>query len=196
MTRHRNAERRFSAWILACLTLVLAASGCGKSQPPDTRAADEKALRDVDAQWSAAAATKNVDAAVSYYSDNAILLPPNSPAATDKQTIRGIWSELLAPDTSLSWQATRVEASRSGDLGYVAGTYQMALKDPQGKPTTDRGKFLEVWKKQADGKWKCVADTYSSDLPLPAPPPAQKKTKAHHHSSHKKGHAKQLTSGD
>jgi len=102
MTRHRNAERRFSAWILACLTLVLAASGCGKSQPPDTRAADEKALRDVDAQWSAAAATKNVDAAVSYYSDNAILLPPNSPAATDKQTIRGIWSELLASHKSRS----------------------------------------------------------------------------------------------
>jgi ketosteroid isomerase-like protein len=32
----------------------------------------------------------------------------------------------------------------------------------------DTGKFLEVWKKQADGKWKCVADTYNSDLPVPA----------------------------
>ena len=29
----------------------------------------------------------------------------------------------------------------------------------------DQGKTLEVWKKQADGTWKCVADMWSSDLP-------------------------------
>jgi ketosteroid isomerase-like protein len=40
---------------------------------------------------------------------------------------------------------------------------------------TDRGKYLAVWKKQADGSWKCVADMFNTDLPpASAPPPVQK----------------------
>jgi ketosteroid isomerase-like protein len=34
-----------------------------------------------------------------------------------------------------------------------------------GKPMTDQGKTLEIWKKQTDGSWKCVADMWSSDFP-------------------------------
>ena len=54
------------------------------------------------------------------------------------------------------------------------GVYQVTAKDPQGKPVTHHGKFVEVWKKQADGKWKAVADTDNSDLPLLAPPEKKK----------------------
>ena len=38
-----------------------------------------------------------------------------------------------------------------------------------GGPVNDTGKFLEVWKKQANGSWKCVADMFSSDMPVPVP---------------------------
>jgi len=52
----------------------------------------------------------------------------------------------------------------------------MTTKDSRGgPPVTDRGKLVEVWKKQADGKWKTVADIFNSDLPLPAPPEPKKK---------------------
>lgn len=27
------------------------------------------------------------------------------------------------------------------------------MNDASGKPVTDRGKYLEVWKKQTDGTW-------------------------------------------
>jgi len=68
-----------------------------------------------------------------------------------------------------------VEASRSGDFAYDIGTYQLTMNDPQGKPMSERGKYTVVWKKQADGSWKAVADMFSSDLPLPAPPEKKKK---------------------
>jgi ketosteroid isomerase-like protein len=58
--------------------------------------------------------------------------------------------------------------AQSGDLAYLLGTYVETATDPQGKPVTDKGKLLEVWKKQVDGKWKWVADTYNSDLPAAA----------------------------
>jgi ketosteroid isomerase-like protein len=35
---------------------------------------------------------------------------------------------------------------------------------------TDHGKYVAVWKKQADGNWKVAVDIWNTDLPLPAPP--------------------------
>ncbi len=58
--------------------------------------------------------------------------------------------------------------ARSGEIGYVSGTWQFTVNDPARKPATDRGKFVEVLKKQADGTWKCTTDIWNSDLPLPA----------------------------
>ena len=153
--------------------VVLLLCACGSSTPPDTRAADEKVIRDLEAQWSRTASSKNVDGTVAYYTDDAALLPPNAPIADNKQAIRASWASLLAPGTSVSWEATRVEVSRSSDLAYTQGTYQAKFKDAQGKPVSDHGKYVEVWKKQADGKWKVVSDIYNSDVAAAAP--AEKK---------------------
>ncbi len=157
-----------------CLALLLVASGCNQT-PADTRAADESALKEADAQWAKTAATRDLDGTVAYYTDYASLLPPNAPLATCKQAIRAVWATLLAPENTLPpWQITKVEVARSGDLGYVIGTYDMTTKDPQGKITADHGKLLEVWKKQADGKWKTVADIFNSDLAAPPAPDVKK----------------------
>ncbi|MGH7983124.1 MAG: YybH family protein, partial [Candidatus Udaeobacter sp.] len=80
------------------------------------------------------------------------------------------WKDLLAsPGVAISWKTAKVEVARSGDLAYTTGTYELTMNDASGKPINDRGKYVEVWKKQADGKWKVVADIWNSDLPLPSP---------------------------
>jgi uncharacterized protein (TIGR02246 family) len=128
----------------------------------------DKALRDLDDQWSKAAGAKNVDKTVSFYSEDAIVLPPNAPSLATKQAIRGMWKDFLASVSNISWKVTRVEAAKSGDMAYVSGTYETTAKDASGSTTNDRGKYLEVWEKQADGSWKCRADMFSSDLPAVA----------------------------
>jgi len=45
-----------------------------------------------------------------------------------------------------------------------------SLRAIAAKQIDDRGKFVVVWKKQADGAWKIVADIWNSDMP-PAPAP-------------------------
>jgi ketosteroid isomerase-like protein len=157
--------------LLLTLTLGLAASGVCLAG--DTKA--QQALRDADAAWSKAAESKDVDKTVSYYSDDATVLPPNAPAATTKEAIRKIWQDMLAsPGVATSWKATKVEVAKSGDLGFVSGTYEFNMNDASGKPVTDKGKYVEVWEKQADGKWKCGTDTWNSDLPASAPTSAEK----------------------
>ncbi len=124
----------------------------------------EQAVRQLDEEWSKAAATKDVDKVVSYYSDDAIVLPPGSGALTTTDAIRNTWKELLtSPGASISWKTTRVEVSKSGDMAYTSGTYELTMNDPSGKPMNERGKYLEVWVKQADGKWKCGADMWNSN---------------------------------
>jgi len=40
-----------------------------------------------------------------------------------------------------------------------------------GKRTTDLGKNVEIWNKQADGGWKCIVHTPNSDwLAAPSSP--------------------------
>jgi len=125
--------------------------------------ADEKAVRDADEQWSKVAAAKDLDKTVSFYADGAVVLPPNQAAVTTKDGIRNLWKAFLDSLTDISWKTARVEMAKSGDMGYLIGTYEATLKDG----TKDNGKYCEVWKKQADGKWKVSADMFSSDLPAP-----------------------------
>jgi uncharacterized protein (TIGR02246 family) len=141
----------------------------------DTQAS-EQALRDLDAQWAATASTKDLEKTISFYSDDAIVMPPNAPADSTREAIRKGWKNLLDSINNISWKTSRVEIAKSGDLAVLTGTYDMTMKDG----TKDRGKYCEVWEKQADGKWKCGTDIFNSDLPAapatsPAPGAAEKK---------------------
>jgi uncharacterized protein (TIGR02246 family) len=139
-------------------------------------AADEQPLRDLDAQWSKAAEAKDLDKTVSYYADDAIVMPPNASAATTKEAIRSAWKEMLTtPGAAISWKATKVEVAQGGDLAYVSGTYEETMTDASGQSVKDHGKYVEIFKKQADGTWKVVADIWNSDLPASAPAAPERK---------------------
>ena len=143
---------------------------------PATDTKIEQAIRDLDAKWSAAAGAKDVDKTVSYYAEGAVVMPPNASAATTTEAIRSAWKEMLtSPGAAISWKATKVEVATSGDLAYVSGTYEERMTDASGKTVNDRGKYLEVWEKQADGTWKVVADIWNSDLPASALAAPEKK---------------------
>ena len=164
---------------LIILTALLSLFAACETQPAaDTRAADEATLRNLDAEWSKAAGAKDADKTASYYSDDALIMPPNSPVLQGKAAARTMWQGMFSmPGFGGGWKSTKVEVARSGDLAYVTGAYEMNETDPNGKPKTDKGKYLEVWKKQADGNWKCVVDMFNTDLPAtPAPTPAETKS--------------------
>ena len=162
---------------MLCLILIFAITGCAPPQPPappDTRAADEAAIRKADMDWSKAAESKQVDSWVAFYSDDAVVLPTNEKMATGKDSIRKVITDMLGmPGFSVKWQPLKVEVARSGDIGYSHGAYELTMNDPKGNPLMDHGKYVEIWKKQSDGSWKCAVDTFNSDLPA-APPPASK----------------------
>lgn len=164
---------------LLLLLLTIALAACQTQTAADTRSTDEATLRNLDSEWSKAAGARDVDKTVSYYTADAVVMPPNIPALTTKEAIRGLWQSMLgSAGFAGGWKATRVEVARSSDLAYVTGSYEFTERDAGGGPMTDKGKFLEVWKKQTDGSWKCVVDMFSSDLPIAAPPADKKESGA------------------
>ena len=160
-----------TALLLAVIPSAFVATSCAPSATSDSRAADASAIQALDEQWSATAARNDLEGTVAFYADDAVLLPPNAQIATDRKSIRESWAGLLGPNTAVSWKVSKVEVAKSGELGYLYGTYSLSIQDPKGgPPVRDTGKLVEIWKKQADGKWKCIVDTYNSDLPaIPAP---------------------------
>ena len=66
-----------------------------------------------------------------------------------------------------------VQVSKSGDLAFTQGAYQMTMTDPASKQTIhDHGSYVTTYAKQADGSWKAVADIASSETPPAVPAPA------------------------
>jgi uncharacterized protein (TIGR02246 family) len=163
---------REAAWMV-CLSGTIASVGCSGPNAPDTRVANEAAIREADAASLRAIAAKQIEATVSSYDEQASILMPNAPIVTGKEEIRKAWEQMFAvPGFNLAPKTTRIEVARSGDFAYAQGTYEFTANSPEGTHVSDRGKFVVVWKKQRDGAWKIVADIWNSDSP-PAPPAKQ-----------------------
>jgi ketosteroid isomerase-like protein len=141
--------------------------GCQEA-PTDHSAAAAEAVRTADAAWEKAFSGRELDAAVEAVEPTGSVLAPNAPIATGPEAIRALFNGFYSlPALSIHWKLTRAEGARSGDLGYSTGTYQMTFNDPTGRPFTDHGKYVTVWRKQGDGTWKVVLDVFNSDLPVP-----------------------------
>ncbi len=101
---------------LVIIGLALACQQPPPASPPDTRAADERAVREADAAWSKAAAAKDVEAYLSFFAEDALALPTQCTHADGE----GVYPEadcprLMAnPGFAVSWQASKAEASRGG----------------------------------------------------------------------------------
>ena len=155
-----------------CSLIACSVSGCKETAREPDMGSEAEAIRALDAKWVMAGQSKNVDDWVAFYAEDATVLPPNEPVATSREAIRKSVIELLTlPGLSIDWKPTKIEVARSGEIGYLYGAYSLAWNDG-GKRATDKGKNVEIWKKQPDGRWKCIVDTWNSDLP-PIPPPAK-----------------------
>jgi uncharacterized protein (TIGR02246 family) len=155
---------RFSRAALAAS--VLASAACASaSRPSDV----ESEIRRLDAEWSRAAEARDVERALFFWSDDAVVFPPGSPPVAGKPAIREfVTKSLQTPGFSISWKTQTVTVSSSGDMACTTGTNRVTFDAPDGKAVTVDGKAVEVWRRQEDGQWKCVIDIWND-----AAPPAQ-----------------------
>ncbi len=147
------------AAILA-LTLLLAVTTVKAAD----RAADAQRIRELGAAWVAAVGAKDIAAIKNLYTADGLFMAPNAPPSQGRQAIGEAWRGLLQlPGIVLTFGATRIEVSESGDLAYDVGTYALGF-DAESRRVSDHGKYVVVWKK-VEGEWKVAADIFNSNLP-------------------------------
>jgi uncharacterized protein (TIGR02246 family) len=147
------------------LATAIAMAGCMQNSQksveiPDTRGADEAAIRAGDAQFVTAAQTHDVDKAMALYADDAVFIGVGFPAQVGKDNIRKVIQGMFSVSgMQLTVNTTSVTVARSGDLAIDEGTVDAKATGKDGKPATSTSQYVLVWKKVPDGSWKIAADT-------------------------------------
>jgi uncharacterized protein (TIGR02246 family) len=159
--------RRMS--LMAIVIFAACFAGCPRQSaqpaaPPDTRAADEAAIRALDAQFAKDAAAKDSAKIEALYMDDAVIFGSGLPAVVGKDNIDKAVERMLAgPPRQFAFSNVTVDVARSGDLAEDRGTGLVTITGKDGKPLTQSSEYVLVWKKQADGSWKIAADTSAVD---------------------------------
>ena len=154
--------RKIIFFIVAPVFFVSCFRGTPKENNTDIDAKFE--MIEADKDFSKLSEDKGVKAAFMEYIDsNGVLLRPNSMPFVGADAIDCISRE---NDTSYSmtWEPMGGSVAKSGDLGYTFGVYLLKFKN---KDSVQKGTYVSVWKKQADGKWKFIVDSGNEGLGEP-----------------------------
>lgn len=66
-------------------------------------------------------------------------------------------------DYQLTWTPEGGRMGPAGDMGFTWGHYEGHAKQPDGTPIVESGRYMTVWKKQADGSWKVALDASNEE---------------------------------
>ncbi|MFI5187723.1 MAG: YybH family protein [Chitinophagales bacterium] len=151
-------------FLIALVSLIV--NGC---QTKVDMRAGEDAIMKTDSAWGAAATQgKDIDKIVSYWTDDAVVLPPGQPAVEGKEALRQFVKESVnIPGFNITWKSSKVHLSPDGKMAYMYSENLMTMNDSTGKKISMPGRGYTVWRKESDGNWKCVVDIWNN-------PPAAK----------------------
>jgi ketosteroid isomerase-like protein len=151
--------------LLAAITTVTILA-MNKPTSPDPAALRESLLA-VDGEFGAATTARGTAGWLEYFDEETAIFPLGQPPITGLAAVRAHYLE-NGPD-GLRWTPLHAEASADGTLGHTWGTWIYSGKNKAGEAVTRTGRYLTVWRRQKDGRWKIAADIGNTD-----PPPAAK----------------------
>jgi ketosteroid isomerase-like protein len=149
------------ALVLGAVVLAMAGALAARRAGGD---AEQAALLKADRDFSEATVSKRLEGFRSYLADNVRTLRADKPVIEGKQALSDTWKALLTnPSMTIQWAPLSASASKQGDMGYTVGTYEVTQTDEKGKHVVGTGKYVTIWRKQADGSWKVEFDTGVAD---------------------------------
>jgi ketosteroid isomerase-like protein len=115
--------------------------------------------------FSKAVANHDAAAMAGFYTADAKFLPPNVPMIVGPAGIEAFGQEMFAAGAQ-SLRLETMDVLDGGDLEVEVGRYTMGIQPPGSDPMVDNGKYVAVWRRDADGNLKMAVDTFNSDAPL------------------------------
>jgi len=143
----------------SAILLVIAVVACG---PRVDLEAERAAIEAADAAWLAAAQAGVVDSALSFWTEDARVIGPGEAPIIGQGAIRQMLLDgLETPGFSVMWETADIVVAPSGDFAYSFGTNAFTVPTPDGNLATLEGQGVVVWRKEEDGRWRCVVDIWT-----------------------------------
>jgi len=167
--------------LLRFTPLVAAMVAC--VPPPPGSARDARlAIDAANANWPRLTSTGHADSIAEFYTQNAVIMPPNMAPTRGKEAIRAWFAELNAVRPTLTLRADSVWANGAAavEQGRWRFAWPAATPRPPGVPSVDSGKYLVRWVNEG-GKWLMAQHIWNSDVAPPtasAPAPARAPARA------------------
>lgn len=147
-------------FLLGAATLILSALEAAAAAPPVDLEAEYQGVIAAERAFSQLSVDTNAkNAFLANITDESIIFAPLPVLG------KPLYQRIPVPPYRLEWWPQHADVARSGDLGWTTGPYELSFP---GTSTRFYGYFATVWRKQADGTWRFVADIGTS---LPAAPP-------------------------
>ncbi|MFZ1013225.1 MAG: nuclear transport factor 2 family protein [Terracidiphilus sp.] len=161
----------FGLWILGCLAerplpAQLPEPGTQSTAPnplvDSTVKPGKMMLFDLEARFAKDVKERGGAAFADWFADDGVALGNGASPVVGKVAIAKstTWSP---KDYQLTWTPTDAMMGPSGDMGYTWGHFEGHSKDANGNPVTTSGRYITIWKKQADGDWKVALDAGANE---------------------------------
>ena len=144
------------------LLIFVALTAC-QPGPAALTEADKAAIEASGQSFVDAVLAADWEALAAMYTVDAVLMPPNGPAAEGRANIHA-WFEAFPPVSEMTFEFVEIEGL--GDMVYVRGTFAMTITAPGMNQVNDTGKFIEIRKKQTDDSWLLHRDIFNSDVAM------------------------------
>ena len=158
--------------IIPLVFLLCFTFGCQKAEEvadePGAKALSDEdiaAIKAIGPAMDKAALAGDFDAAMALFTEDVLMMAPNSPTIQGRST----WLEMIKPlgITSKVHVLEFVEVDGYGDIAYARGNWveEYSMEGVE-EPYKDEGKVLGILRKQSDGSWLIAVWCWNSDLPL------------------------------
>lgn len=124
----------------------------------------DKAIAGTRAAFVAALKGGDATAASAVYAEGARLLAPSAELLEGRAAIEAFWRAGIESGIT-AVELESLELSRRGRLAYEIGRYALRLEPAGGDAVLDRGKYLLVHAREADGSWRWAAEMFNPDAP-------------------------------
>jgi ketosteroid isomerase-like protein len=149
----------------ALIPAILGLTGCANGPPPVSQAKDLAAISAYNERYLKAINAGDVATLSALTVEDHIMMIPNRPILAGKANNDDANKRAAAQfDIRETWQP--LDTVVSGDLAYQRGTFGTTVTPKSGGVSrTSDGKFLRIYRRQKDGSWTMVIDSFSSDRP-------------------------------
>ena len=162
-SRLRSTDLAVVASLVLCACAAQQSSTSSSTSP---RAADavRAQIEQAEARFSDAFNRGDIQTLAAMYDPDAVVLAPNAPPMRGRQNIEALWSGARQQGfKTLNLVVNSVEVI--GNHAIELGSYTLVIQPPGLAETTDRGKYMVLWRREPDGTWMLYRDMFNTSMP-------------------------------